>query len=240
MIYIRKVINEKPRDERTEYPHNIPAIHNLDELEFNSNVTFIIGENGSGKSTLIEAMAVCLGLNPEGGSSNLNYRTLDTHSDLFNDLKIVRGPYRNRDGFFLRAESFYNVAGELDRISSPTELARNYGGPLHERSHGESFLGVIMNRLSGRGLYIFDEPESALSIPSQFKFLVKIRQLEKLGSQFVIATHSPILLAYPDAEIYTVTENGMELTEYEETDQYRLTKYFISNHEDFLKELFDE
>lgn len=186
MIYIKKVTNKRPASERTEYPYNIPAIRNLDEFEFKSNVTFIIGENGSGKSTFVEAIAICAGFNPEGGSTYLNYRTYDTHSDLFKDFIITRGSYRNRDGYFLRAESFYNVASEIDRISNGWQLEKNYGGALHERSHGESFLGVILNRLSGNGLYIFDEPESALSVPSLFKLIVKINELEKRNSQFIM------------------------------------------------------
>lgn len=156
MIYINKITNRRPIEERKEYPYNIPAIRNLNEFEFKSNVTFIIGENGSGKSTFVEAIAVCAGFNPEGGSTYLNYRTYDTHSRLFQDFKITRNGNRNKDGYFLRAESFYNVASELDRITDREKLERNYGGALHERSHGESFLGVILNRLSGNGLYIFD------------------------------------------------------------------------------------
>ncbi len=240
MIYIRKIINRKPTDERKEYPYNIPAIHSLKEFEFKKNVTFIIGENGAGKSTFVEALAICAGFNPEGGSLHLNYRTYDTHSSLFNDIDITRGAYRNRDGFFLRAESFYNVASEIDRITDGYHLQQNYGGALHERSHGEGFMSVILNRLSGNGLYIFDEPESALSISSLFKLLVKIRELEKKDSQFIIATHSPILLAYPGAEIYTITDNGLELIEYEQTEQYKLTKYFIGNYQGVLKNLFDD
>ncbi|MBR4845327.1 MAG: AAA family ATPase, partial [Bacteroidaceae bacterium] len=227
MIYINKIINRRPMDERGKYPYNIPAIQHLNEFEFKNNVTFIIGENGSGKSTFIEAIAVSIGLNPEGGSSYLNYHTYDTHSNLFNDLKLTRGPYRNKDSFFLRAESFYNAASELDRISNKYEMLMNYGGFLHERSHGESFLSVILNRLTGNGLYIFDEPESALSINSLYKLMVKMHELEKKNSQFIIATHSPILLAYPGADIYTITENGFEPTKYEESMPYLLTKQFI-------------
>ena len=240
MIYINKIINRRPMDERGKYPYNIPAIQHLNEFEFKNNVTFIIGENGSGKSTFIEAIAVSIGLNPEGGSSYLNYHTYDTHSNLFNDLKLTRGPYRNKDSFFLRAESFYNAASELDRISNKYEMLMNYGGFLHERSHGESFLSVILNRLTGNGLYIFDEPESALSINSLYKLMVKMHELEKKNSQFIIATHSPILLAYPGADIYTITENGFEPTKYEESMPYLLTKQFILNRELILDELLGE
>ena len=227
-------------EDRREYPYNIPAILHLNEFVFKSNVTFIIGENGSGKSTFIEAIAVSLGLNPEGGSSYLNYHTYDTHSSLFNDLKLTRGPYRNKDSFFLRAESFYNVASELDRITDSWRMMRNYGGRIHERSHGEGFLSVILNRLSGNGLYIFDEPESALSINSLYTLMVKMHELEKKNSQFIIATHSPILLAYPGADIYTITDNGFEPTRYEESMPYLLTKQFILNRERVLNELLGD
>lgn len=239
MIYISKVTNRKPLNERTEYPYNIAAIRHLEELKFNSSVTFIIGENGAGKSTLVEAIAVCAGFNPEGGSTYLNYRTYDTHSDLYKDLRLTRSSHRNKDGYFLRAESFYNVASEIDRITDPGRLESNYGGALHERSHGESFMGVILNRLSGNGLYILDEPESALSVTSLFKMIVKMNELERMNSQFIIATHSPILLAYPGAEIYEVTEEGLVAKTYEETEPYLLTRYFMFNHAKVIHELLN-
>lgn len=237
MIYIRKIINRKDLNERTEYPYNISVIRCLHEFEFKSSVTFIVGENGSGKSTFVEALAISAGFNPEGGSHYLNYHTYDSHSSLFNDIKLIRSGYRNKDGYFLRAESFYNVATEIDRISNRWQLEKNYGGALHERSHGESFLGLMLNRLSGDGLYIFDEPESALSMISQFKLLVKMKELEDKRSQFIIATHSPVLLAYPGAEIYKITDNGLLLTNYEDTEQYKLTKYFITNYSQVINEL---
>lgn len=240
MIYINRIINRKPEEERTEYPYNIPVIRNLYDFEFKSSVTFIVGENGSGKSTFIEALAISAGFNPEGGSAYLNYSTYDSHSTLFNDFKLIRSAYRNKDGYFLRAESFYNVASEVDRISEEWQLIRNYGGALHSRSHGESFLALILNRLSGDGLYIFDEPESALSVVSLFKLLIKMKELENNRSQFVIATHSPILLAYPDADIYTATDEGLIPTDYEDTEPYKLTKYFISNYAGVIQELTDE
>lgn len=233
MIYINRIKNLKPVNERTVYPYNIPSIANLNEFEFRKSVTFIIGENGSGKSTLIEAIAINAGFNAEGGSRNFNFQTQNSHSDLFNYLKLIRSGYRNKDGFFLRAESFYNVATAIDEYL----VAQYYGGSLHERSHGESFLAMVHNRLSGNGLYIFDEPESALSITSQFNLLIQIKELVEKNSQFIIATHSPILMAYPDADIYCVTDRGLELTHYEDTEQYKLTKYFISNYNQMLSEL---
>ena len=240
MIYIEKVINDRPEAERSEYPYSIPVIKELYELEFRKSVTFITGENGTGKSTLIEAIAISAGFNPEGGSIYMNYSTYDTHSSLYNDIRLVRAARRNRDGYFLRAESFYNVASETDRISDRNQLARNYGGSLHGRSHGEGFLALAMNRMNGNGLYILDEPESALSVTSQLQFLVKMKELVDNKSQFIIATHSPILLAYPDADIYVITDKGLTLSEYEETEQYRLTKYFISNYRKVIAGLMND
>lgn len=233
MIYISKVLNTRPPENRTIYPYNISSIHNLEELEFKNPVTFIIGENGSGKSTLVESIAINSGFNPEGGSRNFNFKTQDSHSDLFEDIKLIRTAYRNKDGYFLRAESFYNVATAIDNY----QVQDSYGGSLHKRSHGESFLALLHNRLYGLGLYIFDEPESALSITSQLNMLVRIKQLVKEHSQFIIATHSPILMAYPEAEIYQVSSSGIHLVEYEDTDQYRLSKYFMNNREKMLSEL---
>lgn len=237
MIYIKKIINDNA-DRMSEYPYNIPVIRHLREFEFEDSVTFITGENGAGKSTLIEAIAICAGFNPEGGSSYLNYSTCETHSSLYKDIRLVRSAYRNRDGYFLRAESFYNVASEIDRISDSDQLIRNYGGPLHNRSHGESFLGLFKNRMGGDGLYIFDEPEASLSIASQLQLLVKMKELVGKKSQFIIATHSPILLSYPGAGIYNITDNGLIRTAYEDTEQYCFMKYFIANHGKIIAELF--
>ncbi|WP_320167777.1 AAA family ATPase [Mangrovibacterium marinum] len=237
MIYIKRIKNTRLKEERIVYPYNIPSVFNLEELEFHKSVTFIIGENGSGKSTLVEALAINAGFNPEGGSRNFNFKTQDSHSKLYNNLKLVRSAYRNTDGFFLRAESFYNVASEIDSILDKGQIERNYGGSLHERSHGESFLALVNNRLSGNGLYIFDEPESALSINSQFNLLIAIKELVEKQSQFIIVTHSPILMAFPDADIYHISKNGLELIDYENTEQYRLTKYFLDNHRRMIKEL---
>ncbi|MBQ8811771.1 MAG: AAA family ATPase [Bacteroidales bacterium] len=237
MIYIKKLVLEKPLEERVDYPYDIPAIHLLNELEFSSDITFLVGENGIGKSTLIEALAICAGFNPEGGSTYLRFNTYDTHSVLYQDLKIVRSTNRNTDGFFLRAESFYNIASELDRITDKDKLYRNYGGAIHCKSHGEGFMSVVMNRLSGNGLYIFDEPESALSVHSQLQLLVKMRQLQENQSQFIIATHSPILLAYPGATIYHISEDGFAPIQYEDTEQYKMTKLFLLNYQSIINKL---
>ena len=241
MIYIKSIQNQKPADERKEYPYNIPSIVGLEKLTFRKNVTFITGENGSGKSTLIEAIAINAGFNPEGGSRNFNFHTQDSHSNLFKNIKLTRSAYRNKDGFFLRAESYYNFASNLDELDAEPggpPIKQYYGGKsLHEQSHGESFLALLVNRLYGDGLYIFDEPESALSITSQFKMLVKMKELVDKNSQFIIATHSSILMAYPDADIYCVTEKGLQLMDYEETEQFMLTKYFVNNYRKMIVEL---
>ncbi len=237
MIYINRIRNTRLKKDRNTFPYNIPSIFNLEELEFRKSVTFIVGENGSGKSTLIEALAINSGFNPEGGSRNFNFKTQDSHSELYNNIKLVRSPCRNTDGFFLRAESFYNVASAITNILDKDQITRNYGGSLHECSHGESFLALIHNRLSGNGLYIFDEPESALSFNSQLNLLTAIKQLAIKKSQFIIATHSPILLAYPDADIYHVSDSGLKLTNYEDTEQYGLTKYFLNNYKKMINEL---
>lgn len=241
MIYINKVKNIKPIEERNTYPYNIHSIVNLNELGFRKSVTFITGENGSGKSTLVEAIAINAGFNPEGGGRNFNFRTQDSHSNLFYHLKLTRSAYREKDGFFLRAESYYNFASNMDALDAEpggTPIKQYYGGKsLHEQSHGESFLALLVNRLYGNGLYIFDEPEAALSVSSQFKMLVRMKELVDKNSQFIIATHSPVLMAYPNADIYVVSERRIELIDYESTEQYRLTKYFVNNYRKFLSEL---
>lgn len=202
-------------------------------------MTFIVGENGSGKSTFVEAIAIKAGFNPEGGSRNFNFATKNSHSALFEDVKLVRSLKRFTDGYFLRAESFYNVASEIDQLYEGDlyRLKQAYGGSMHERSHGESFLALLHNRLSGQGLYIFDEPESALSVSSQLNMMVRMKELVEQASQFIIATHSPILLAYPGADIYQVSEDGLTQVAFEDTDQFRLTKLFINSYQRVLVEL---
>lgn len=236
MIYIEKKKNLHIDEDGNQYPYDVQALRGFRELVFRKDVTFIIGENGSGKSTLVEAIAVNSGFNPEGGGRNFNFKTAETHSELYKDLRLVRSAYRNKDGYFLRAESVYNLATEIDSIGYG--ILSSYGDTsLHEQSHGESFFNIFMNRLYGTGLYILDEPEAALSLNSTFSFLVRMKQLVELESQFIIATHSPILLAYPRADIYLVTEDGLELVQYEDTEQYKQTRYFLNNHERMMAEL---
>ncbi|WP_350027980.1 AAA family ATPase [Pedobacter sp. B4-66] len=208
-------------------------------------MTYLIGENGMGKSTLLEAIAVNLGFNAEGGSRNFNFDTQATHSNLHNYLKISKGVQRMRDGFFLRSESLYNLASEIDsRDSEPGlggRIINSYGGKsLHEQSHGESFWALFMNRFGGSGLYILDEPESALSITRQMAMLAQMDKLVNKRSQFIITTHSPIILAYPDAIIYQMTPEGINKVKYKETDTYQLYKGFLDNPEQMTSILLDD
>lgn len=242
-LFIRSIKLNDDQQELESYLTNLPAVKNLDIWEIRKNVTFLVGENGTGKSTLLEAIAVCYGFNAEGGTKNFNFSSKATHSNLHHYITVVKGVKRPKDGFFLRAESFYNVATEVDQLDKlgGRSLIDSYGGKsLHEQSHGESFISLVINRFSGRGIYILDEPESALSPSRQLTLLSRIKQLEKLGSQFIIATHSPILMAYPDADIYSLNEFGMELTQYRETEHYKLTKNFLDNPDQYLHYLFEE
>jgi predicted ATPase len=227
-----------------EYPFSIPAIRSLDQVKLHPSVTFFVGENGSGKSTLIEALAVRCGFNAEGGSRNFDFATRASHSPLCDYLELDRTRRRATDGYFLRAESFFNVATEiekLDKEGAGRKLALSYGDiPLHEQSHGESFFALLTNRLFGDGVYIFDEPEAALSPMRQMSMLVLMKGLVENGAQFIIATHSPILLAYPDALMYQITANGMEPIAYTETEHYRVTRDFLNRPERMLGILFDQ
>ena len=217
------------------YPFALPAVVHLECLAFPQPVTFLIGENGSGKSTLLEAIAVALGFNAEGGSRNFRFGTRESHSDLHAYLRPVRSVTRPRDGFFLRAESYYNVATEienLDRIPGATPPIAPAYGPraLHEQSHGESFLALLQHRFRGHGLYLLDEPEAALSPMRQMALLSRLHDLVEARSQFVVATHSPILLAYPGATIYELGPTGPRSVRYEETEHFRVTRDFLNRY----------
>lgn len=220
---------------RGSYLRTIPAVKWLmdnSELQLPANVTFFVGENGSGKSTLLEAFAVACGFNPEGGTRNFCFSTVDTHSELYRYITPIRSYKRPKNGFFLRAEGMYNAASYLDELGGRALDA--YGGvSLHHRSHGESFLAVISS-FSGNGLYFLDEPEAALSPIRLLTLLSYIKQLEDNGSQFIIATHSPILMAYPNAQILLFSEDGISETSYKQTEHYQITKQFLDNPQRML------
>ncbi|MGV9010069.1 AAA family ATPase [Brevundimonas sp.] len=218
------------------YPFNLPVVRTTDSLAFHPNVTFLVGENGSGKSTLIEAMAVAWGFNAEGGSRDHHYATRASHSALHRFIRPVRSPQKATDGYFLRAESFFTTASYLE--STGTDRAGQTG--LHEQSHGESFFNLFDNRLVGNGLYILDEPEAALSPSRQLSFLARLHELVNLGSQFIIATHSPIILGYPNAWIYQTSRHGLERIEYEDTDHYQVTRNFLTRREMMLEVLLSD
>jgi predicted ATPase len=228
-----------------DYPFSIPAIGALRDISFEQPVTFFIGENGSGKSTLLEAIAVRWGLNPEGGSRNFNFSTRASHSSLKDYLRLSRSPRRVRDSFFLRAESYFNVATQIEKLDEEPlggpRVIGSYGGrSLHEQSHGESFFALFMNRFGGDGFYILDEPEAALSPTRQLAFLSRLHELVLAGSQFLIATHSPILMAYPNAAIYQLDGGAPSLIPYRETEHYRVTRHFLTRTGQMLDVLLGE
>jgi Predicted ATPase len=233
-------------DSFDEYPFDIPAIQLLGVLKFHPQVTFFIGENGSGKSTLIEALAVAAGLNAEGGDDELKFSTRASESELSEALWLNRKPKPwEETGFFLRAETFYNTATAVERMKvaegRDARVFKPYGGlSPHEQSHGESFLALAMNRFWPKGLYILDEPEAALSPTRQLSLLQIIHHhVTQLRSQFIIATHSPILMAYPNATIYNLSEEGIQTISYEETEHYRITRDFLNNRETYLHALLE-
>ncbi|ULO08467.1 AAA family ATPase [Paenibacillus sp. 19GGS1-52] len=228
-----------------DYPFNLPVIRSLERLMFEKQVTFFVGENGTGKSTLLEGVAAAWGFNPEGGTLNFSFNTKSSHSGLYEFFRIARGVKRPRDGFFLRAESYYNVATYIDQLDaepgSYPPLRNSYGGKsLHEQSHGESFFAAFLHRFGGRGLYILDEPEAALSPLRQMSLLVRMHELVQQHSQFIIATHSPILMSYPGAEIFLLEGESIRSVALEETEHYTVTKAFMNNRENMLHELLGE
>ncbi|MCI9405791.1 MAG: AAA family ATPase [Oscillospiraceae bacterium] len=245
-LYVRemKISKKIPQD---GYLAALPAVRYLENnsLVFTQQVSFLVGENGAGKSTLIEALAVAMGFNPEGGTINFRFSTADSHSELHRYLTVVKGPTRRRDGFFLRAESFYNLASDIDRMdegsSLGSRLADSYGGvSLHRRSHGESFLSLIKNRFGGNGLYILDEPESALSPMGLMALLCQIQRLVAADSQLIIATHSPILMTFPGAEIFQLSNAGIQSVPYQQTEHFRITRQFLNAPEKMLCQLLEE
>jgi predicted ATPase len=223
--------------DHSAYPFTIPAVRKLEEIRFHENVTFFVGENGSGKSTILEALAIALGMGTEGGNRNTLFKTADAVSPLHEALRLIRGVPKPKDAYFLRAESFYNVATYMDNLEAPSYL-QSYGGKsLHQQSHGESFMAVLLNKLRGDGIYLMDEPEAALSPTRQLAALRAIHELVEDSSQFIIATHSPILLSYPQSRIIQFDEFGLREIALKDTEHFSVTRDFLNNHEVRMREL---
>ncbi|MBP3460133.1 MAG: AAA family ATPase [Lachnospiraceae bacterium] len=241
--FIRAIKIDWNKIEPDSYLRDIPALKGLKELTFDHNITFFVGENGSGKSTLIEGIAVAYGFNAEGGTKNYSFSTYESHSKLYEAVSVVKGFERPKGNYFLRAESFYNVASKAEdyRDNDPAEIYyAGYGGKsLHEQSHGESFLALVKGNFTDHGIYILDEPEAALSPQRQLTLLLEVERLSKMGSQFIIASHSPILLGISDAKILSFDDGVIHPCEYQDTESYQVTEMFINNREYFLKRLLD-
>ena len=241
--YIRGICIDWSKITKESYLKNIPSLKDLEYLNFDNRITFFVGENGTGKSTLLEAIAVAYGFNAEGGTVNYNFSTYNDVSELCDAIKITKGYRRAKRGYFFRAESFFNVLSKSEeyRDTTPKEIFyEQYGGKsLHQQSHGESFLSFFQN-YNKEGLYIMDEPEAALSPQRQLTLLLQIAKMKEKGSQFIIATHSPILLGLPDVDIYSFDNHQMKLCNYEDTECYTTMKLFINNRELFLNRLLGE
>ena len=243
-LYVNRVSLSKeiPAD---DYLNDLPVVKNLKEmggLRFRRNVTFLVGENGVGKSTLVEGIAVAMGFNPEGGTVNFSFSTRESHSELYRYLTVARGYRKHRDGFFLRAESFYNVVTNTDEMDEEPGLgekvAASYGGvSLHRQSHGESFMALVENRFGGNGLYILDEPEAALSPMRLMRLMCYMQELVNKDSQFIISTHSPVLMTFPGAEVLEITEDGIDSVDYKKTEHFIVTKRFMDAPEQMLQSL---
>ena len=232
-LFIQKITIDWSKIAEDSYLRTIKAIKNMRNLQLSKPITIFTGENGSGKSTLLEAIAVAYGFNPEGGTKNYNFSTYDSHSELHEAIILSKGYRRANGGYFLRAESFYNVATQEEEYAVAGAESQKY----HERSHGESFLALAQKQLRGNGVYIFDEPEAALSPQRQLTLLIEIYECAKNGGQFIIATHSPILLGIPDASILSFDGDDIHTCDYEETESYQITKMFIEDRKQILRRL---
>ena len=235
-LFVKRISLKRHKvEDFNKYPFNIEVLKNFNELSLEKNVSFFIGDNGIGKSSLIEAIAIVLGMNPEGGTENFMFSTRDTHSELHDYLVVSKGTKRPTTRFFFRAETFYNFATEKEHVGGGGYGKRN----LHDVSHGESFMQLIVNRFSEKGLYVLDEPEAALSPTNQLKLLAIIDRMAKNGSQFIIATHSPILISYVDGVVYDLN-NNFKKTDYRQTDTFNIYRNFIYDPSGMQKELFDK
>ena len=234
--FIRRVEIDQNIISKDSYLRKIPAINSLDGIDFNNPITIFAGENGTGKSTLLEAMAIAYGFNPEGGTKNYMFSTHDSHSELHNAVKIIRGFLKEKYGYFLRAESFYNVATmeeEYEDINHPSEK-------YHEKSHGESFLALSLKQIRPNGLYFLDEPEAALSPQRQLSLLAHIYRCATEGAQFFIVSHSPILLGIPGAEIISFDNGSIHPISYPETDSYIVSELFINHRDELIEKLLND
>lgn len=234
-LFIQSVIFDRSKIDDDSYIRQIDAFNGIEKIEFKNPITFFVGENGTGKSTLLEAIAIAHGFNPEGGSKNYSFSTKDTHSELYSAIRLSKGYRKEKWGYFLRAESFYNVATMEEEYSRGYAESAGY----HKKSHGESFLALIQNNFQSNGLYLLDEPEAALSPQRQLTLLMEINKLAQKGAQFIIVTHSPILLGMPDAEILSFDEGSIRTCNYEDTDSYRVTEMFMNDKERLLNMLIE-
>ncbi len=234
--FIQRVTVDWTKVDAGSYVRAIDAIKNMDTVTFHKPITFFVGENGSGKSTLLEAIAVAYGFNPEGGTKNYRFATYDSHSALCDALILAKGVRRPKQGYFLRAESFYNVATKEQEYADAAHSSARY----HEKSHGESFLAVVQNDMRAEGLYLLDEPEAALSPQRQLTLLLELYRCAKAGAQFIIVSHSPLLLGMPGAAIYSFDGGHIHPCAYEATDSYIITEMFINNRDGLLHQLLDE
>ncbi len=221
--YLQSVFFKDKHDfPHSDYPFDIPAVGDMESIQFHPNVTFFVGENGSGKSTVLEAIALAMGFNPEGGSKNAMFETAETTSSLHTQITLSRIMPKPKSGYFLRAESFFNVATYLDQVGGNRSL--------HQCSHGEAFISLLTETFTGDGIYLLDEPEAALSPQRQLAAICAINKLASEGAQFIIATHSPILLAYPHAQIFSFSSSGIQAIDYEDTEHFQITRNFLNNH----------
>lgn len=234
-LFIQGVLFDWNEIEPNSYIRAIESLRDVEKIEFQSPVSLFVGENGTGKSTLLEAIAVAHGFNPEGGTKNYVFSTYDSHSELCDAIRIAKGYRKEKWGYFLRAESFYNVATQEEKYADIAHPSMQY----HKKSHGESFLDLAQDNIKPNGLYLLDEPEAALSPQRQLTLLTQIYKCANDGAQFIIATHSPILLGIPNAQIFCFDNGKIHTCTYEETDSYKITEMFINNRQSLLQKLLD-